>query len=163
MKQATNEEIRSSLVFLIDQNGKKIGSTTIEAALQKAKNEGYDLVQVNDDTLPICKLINMEKFQYKKAKSLKKQSKQKLKELRFNLVTGEHDIQTKMKQANKFLRKGDIVKIAIRVKGRQSNKDGIELMENLLKKIEEPFAIQNPIKVDKNRSVMTIIVPSKKK
>ncbi|MEK7805933.1 MAG: translation initiation factor IF-3, partial [Planctomycetota bacterium] len=108
-----NERIRSSTVRLIDENGVQVGVITKEEAIAKAKSVESDLVEVAPDASPpVCRIMNYGKFKYKQKKKMhQKQHVVQLKELRLRPKTGEHDIQTKIRQARKFLENKDRVLI----------------------------------------------------
>lgn len=80
-----------------------------------------DLVEVAPDAdPPVCRIMNYGKFKYKqKKKKTQKQRVVQLKELRIRPKTGEHDIQTKIRQARKFLENKDRVLVMMLFKGRE--------------------------------------------
>ncbi|HLE88264.1 MAG TPA: translation initiation factor IF-3, partial [Candidatus Brocadiaceae bacterium] len=130
-----NERIRSSTVRLIDENGVQVGVISKEEAIAKAKGVESDLVEVAPDASPpVCRIMNYGKFKYKqKKKTHQKQHVVQLKELRLRPKTGEHDIQTKIRQARKFLENKDRVLINMMFKGRE--RAHAELGDEILKQI----------------------------
>ncbi|HJW85248.1 MAG TPA: translation initiation factor IF-3 [Candidatus Brocadiaceae bacterium] len=144
-----NERIRSSTVRLIDENGVQIGVITKEDAIARAKAVSLDLVEVAPDAVPpVCRIINYGKFKYKQKKKLhQRQHVVQLKELRLRPKTGEHDIQTKIRQARKFLENKDRVIVNMLFKGRERAHS--ELGENILKQIAA--ALEDIAKVEKDR------------
>lgn len=109
------------MVRLIDENGGQVGLISKEDAIAKAKEVELDLVEVAPDANPpVCRIMNYGKFKYKqKKKTHQKQHVVQLKELRIRPKTSEHDIQTKIRQARKFLEKKDRVLINMLFKGRE--------------------------------------------
>lgn len=144
-----NERIRSSTVRLIDENGVQVGVVSKEDAIAKAKAVELDLVEVAPDANPpVCRIMNYGKFKYKQKKKLhQKQHVVQLKELRLRPKTGEHDIQTKIRQARKFLENKDRVLINMMFKGRE--RAHAELGNSILKQIAD--ALEDIAKVEKDK------------
>ena len=134
---------------LIDENSVQVGVISKEEAIAKAKSVELDLVEVAPDaTPPVCRIMNYGKFKYKqKKKSHQKQHVVQLKELRLRPKTGEHDIQTKIRQARKFLENKDRVLINMMFKGRERAHS--ELGDRILKQIAA--ALEDIAKVEKDR------------
>ncbi len=134
---------------MIDENGVQVGVITKEDAIARAKAVALDLVEVAPDAVPpVCRIINYGKFKYKQKKKLhQRQHVVQLKELRLRPKTGDHDIQTKIRQARKFLENKDRVIINMLFKGRERAHS--ELGENILKQIAA--ALEDIAKVEKDR------------
>jgi translation initiation factor IF-3 len=137
------------VVRLIDENGVQVGVVSIEDAIAKAKALELDLVEVAPDANPpVCRIMNYGKFKYKQKKKLhQKQHVVQLKELRLRPKTGEHDIQTKIRQARKFLENKDRVLINMMFKGRE--RAHAELGDTILKQIAN--ALEDIAKVEKDK------------
>ncbi|MDG6025750.1 MAG: translation initiation factor IF-3 [Candidatus Brocadia sp.] len=144
-----NERIRSSTVRLIDENGVQVGVISKEDAIAKARTAELDLVEVAPDANPpVCRIMNYGKFKYRQKKKLhQKQHVVQLKELRLRPKTGEHDIQTKIRQARKFLENRDRVLVSIMFKGRE--RAHTEVGEGMLKQIAD--ALEDIAKVEKEK------------
>ncbi|MBW7897593.1 MAG: translation initiation factor IF-3 [Candidatus Brocadia sapporoensis] len=144
-----NERIRSSTIRLIDENGVQVGVISKEEAIAKARTAELDLVEVAPDANPpVCRIMNYGKFKYRQKKKLhQKQHVVQLKELRLRPKTGEHDIQTKIRQARKFLENRDRVLISVMFKGRE--RAHTELGESILKQIAD--TLEDVAKVEKDR------------
>ena len=128
-----------------------------------AKDEGLDLIEIAPNANPpVCKIIDMGKYKYdaqKKAnKAKKKQKKIDLKEIKLRPVTEVHDYSFKIKNAQKFLSKGDKVKFTIRFKGRelQHKHLGNELMEKIKADILSLGKIELHPKFDGKQMIMVI-------
>lgn len=134
---------------MIDENGVQVGVVSKEEAIAKAKSVESDLVEVAPDANPpVCRIMNYGKFKYKqKKKTHQKQHVVQLKELRIRPKTGEHDIQTKIRQARKFLENKDRVLINMMFKGRE--RAHAELGDGILKQIAA--ALEDIAKVEKDR------------
>ena len=134
----SNNRITSSEVQVITNDGDNLGILNTNEAISKAKEEGLDLIEIAPKARPpVCKIMDMGKFRYdaqKKAnKAKKKQKKIELKEIKLRPVTEVHDYTFKIKNAQKFLSKGDKVKFTIKFKGRelQHSHLGNELMDKI--------------------------------
>ena len=127
----------------------QVGVITKEEAIAKAKGVESDLVEVAPDASPpVCRIMNYGKFKYKQKKKMhQKQHVVQLKELRLRPKTGEHDIQTKIRQARKFLENKDRVLINMMFKGRE--RAHAELGNEILKQIA--VALEDIAKVEKDK------------
>ena len=127
----------------------QVGVISKEEAIAKAKGVESDLVEVAPDASPpVCRIMNYGKFKYKQKKKMhQKQHVVQLKELRLRPKTGEHDIQTKIRQARKFLENKDRVLINMMFKGRE--RAHAELGNEILKQIA--VALEDIAKVEKDR------------
>lgn len=118
-----NNFIRAPKVRLIDQNSQQVGIVELTEALKKAKEAGLDLIQVTEKTdPPVCKITNYGKYSYqleKKERRLRHHSAGEIKNIRLSFAISQHDIETRAKQAEKFLREGSKVRIEMVLRGRQ--------------------------------------------
>ena len=119
-----NERIRSPEVQVISTDGKNLGILKTQEAINIARQEGLDLIEISPNANPpVCKIIDIGKYKYdlqKKAnKAKKKQKIINLKEIKLRPVTEIHDYNFKIKNAQKFLSKGDKVKFTVQFKGRE--------------------------------------------
>ena len=119
-----NNRINSSEVQVIDSDGENLGTLNLQEAINKAKNEGLDLIEIAPNAKPpVCKIMDIGKYKYdlqKKANLAKKKQKTvSLKEIKLRPTTETHDYKFKIKNAQKFLSKGDKVKFTIKFKGRE--------------------------------------------
>ena len=135
----TNERIRALEVQVISSDGKNLGTLAINEAIDIAKQEGLDLIEISPNANPpVCKIIDIGKYKYdlqKKAnKAKKKQKIINLKEIKLRPVTEIHDYNFKIKNAQKFLTKGDKVKFTVQFRGRemQHTNLGHQLMERII-------------------------------
>ena len=134
-----NERIRSPQVQVISSDGKNLGTLATQKAINVAKQEGLDLIEISPNANPpICKIIDVGKYKYdlqKKAnKAKKKQKIINLKEIKLRPVTEIHDYNFKIKNAQKFLSKGDKVKFTVQFRGREMQHThlGHELMRRII-------------------------------
>ena len=134
-----NERIRALEVQVINSDGKNLGTLAIKEAIEIAKKENLDLIEISPNANPpVCKIIDIGKYKYdlqKKAnKAKKKQKIMNLKEIKLRPVTEIHDYNFKIKNAQRFLQKGDKVKFTVRFKGREMQHThlGNELMDRII-------------------------------
>ncbi|WP_075501692.1 translation initiation factor IF-3, partial [Candidatus Pelagibacter communis] len=140
----SNNRISSPEVQVIASDGENLGVLSTNKAISMAKNEGLDLIEIAPNANPpVCKIMDMGKFKYdaqKKANLAKKKQKiVSLKEIKMRPVTETHDYEFKVKNAKKFISKGDKVKFTIRFKGRelQHSHLGNELMTKIKEDMKE--------------------------
>lgn len=142
-----NQQIRAEYVQLITQDGENIGTISRNQALRQAEEAGLDLVliaQSGKEGIPVVKIMDFGKVLYeKKKKTIEAKKHQKviqIKEVKMNPKIGEHDYQTKIKQAIQFLTSGKRVKITLSFRGREmATKDarGSELFAKIEKSFSE--------------------------
>ena len=158
-----NNRINSPEVQVISSDGKNMGVMNTREAISMAQDEGLDLIEISPNTSPpVCKIIDMGKYKYdqqKKAnKAKKKQKKVELKEIKLRPVTETHDYNFKIKNAQKFLSKGDKVKFTIRFKGRelQHSSLGNDLMEKIKQDMLQIGRVELEPKFDGKQMIMVI-------
>ena len=159
----SNNRITSSEVQVISSDGENLGIINLNEAINKAKNEGLDLIEISANAKPpVCKIMDMGKYKYdaqKKAnKAKKKQKKVELKEIKLRPVTEVHDYNFKIKNAQKFLSKGDKVKFTIKFKGRelQHSHLGNELMDKIKADMQKIGKVELQPKFDGKQMIMVI-------
>lgn len=123
-KFKTNQQIKATEVFLIDETGENVGVISLREALVRAQEIGMDLVEVNPQAEPpVVKIIDHGQFKYEKEKRAHKQKllqkKVDTKGVRISVRISKHDFDFRVKQAEKFLKKGNKLKIELILKGRE--------------------------------------------
>ena len=158
-----NERIRALDVQVIGSSGENLGAMPLKKAIEMAKQEDLDLIEISPNANPpVCKIMDMGKYKYdaqKKAnKAKKKQKKIELKEIKLRPVTEVHDYSFKIKNAQKFIAKGDKVKFTIRFKGRelQHSSLGHELMDKIKIDMEAIGRVELQPKFDGKQMIMVI-------
>ena len=163
-KHKINLYIRAEKVRLVSAEAPYNQVINIQEALEKAKLEGLDLVQISEshDT-PVCKIMDYKKFLYDNEKNKKKPTKTIIKEIQFKFNTDENDFQRKVKDAEKFLKKGFKVRTNVLIFGRnwEFKKDQAELMTlKLVTSLEEFGSAEYTPKMT-NKKMHCIIKPKK--
>ena len=159
----SNNRISSPEVQVIGSNGDNLGILNTNEAISIAKEQGLDLIEIAPNAKPpVCKIIDMGKFNYdaqKKANIAKKKQKiVLLKEIKMRPVTETHDYDFKVKNAKKFIGKGDKVKFTIRFKGRelQHSHLGRELMNKIKDDMQDVGKVELHPKFDGKQMIMVI-------
>ncbi|MDB4185532.1 translation initiation factor IF-3 [Candidatus Pelagibacter sp.] len=159
----SNNRISSPEVQVIGSDGENIGIINTNEAISMAKEQGLDLIEIAPNAKPpVCKIIDIGKFKYdaqKKANVAKKKQKiVLLKEIKMRPVTETHDYEFKVKNAKKFIGKGDKVKFTIRFKGRelQHSHLGRELMDKIKADMQDIGKVELHPKFDGKQMIMVI-------
>ena len=142
---------------------KKAAIVSLNKAIELAKQENLDLIEISPNANPpVCKIMDMGKYKYdaqKKANLAKKKQKIiALKEIKMRPVTETHDYEFKVKNAKKFIAKGDKVKFTIRFKGRelQHSHLGNELMTKIKEDMKDIGKVELQPKFDCKQMIMVI-------
>ena len=159
----TNNRINSPEVQVISSDGDNLGIIKTNDAISRAKEEGLDLIEIAPNANPpVCKIMDMGKFKYdqqkKASKAKKNQKKVELKEIKLRTVTGVHDYTFKIKNAQKFLSKGDKVKFTVKFKGRelQHKHLGNQLMDKIIQDMQNIGKVELHPKFDGKQMIMVI-------
>jgi translation initiation factor IF-3 len=135
--------IRIPEIRVIDEEGEQLGIMATDKARAIAEEKGLDLVEIAPTVRPpVCKIMDYGKYKYEQSKKAretrKKQHVTHLKEIKIRPKIEEHDLQFKMKNAEKFLDHRDKVKFTVVFRGREM--EHLERGYEMLKKIEERFS-----------------------
>ena len=159
----TNERIRSLDVQVINSSGENLGVLPIKKAIEAAKNEGLDLIEISPNANPpVCKIMDIGKYKYdmqkKASKAKKNQRISVLKELKLRPGTEIHDYNFKIKNAKKFLAKGDKVKFTVKFKGREMQhvQLGKYLMERIIGDTKDIAQVEVNPKFEGRQMIMII-------
>uniref|UniRef100_UPI00054E8C5E translation initiation factor IF-3 n=1 Tax=Caldanaerobius polysaccharolyticus TaxID=44256 RepID=UPI00054E8C5E len=160
-----NEEIRDKEVRLIDVDGQQLGIMSARDAQIIANKRQLDLVKVAPmANPPVCKLMDYGKYKYqmtkKEKEARKKQKTIEVKEIRMTPGIEEHDFNVKVKNAQKFLKDGNKVKVTIRFRGREMNYTDIatDLLNKFADKLKEEGSVEKKPVID-NKNMYMIISP----
>ena len=146
-----NERIPYNKVFVIDENGEKIGVMLKTEAIEKAKESNMDLVLIAlDNNRPITRIMDYGKFKYDKKKKNKlnkeKQSQTTNREIRLTPLIGDHDLKTKAKKAREFILDNARVKVSVKFRGREKTRTelGTEILDKFFAMVEDIAKITKP-------------------
>ncbi|MYV18779.1 translation initiation factor IF-3 [Lactobacillus salivarius] len=164
-----NEGIRARELRLISDNGDQLGVKTKQEALKMAEDANLDLVLVAPKAKPpVAKIMDYGKYRFelqkKQREARKKQKVVNIKEVRLSPTIDTNDFNTKMKNARKFLSKGDKVKVSIRFKGRAiTHKDiGRDVLDRFAEATEDVATVESKAKMD-GRSMFLMLAPKTEK
>ena len=162
-----NSRINVQEVRLIASNGDQVGVVDTSKALELAKEEDLDLVEiVPNQTPPVCRIMDYGKYKFesqKKAHAAKKKQKQtQVKEIKFRPNTEEADYQVKLKSLIKFLSGGDKANITMRFRGREIAHQviGREFLDRVQKDLDD-YGIVEQIPSFEGRQMVMVIAPKK--
>jgi translation initiation factor IF-3 len=143
-----------------------LGLVPTAQALEKAREAGLDLVEVAaDERPPVCKILDYGKKRFENSQKGNKAGKvrqQKLKEIRVRPKTGDHDIETKVAQARKFLENNDKVQVTVLFRGRemQHQQEGRRVLDRVLEKLGDTGKVERPPAMD-GKKMTVLLMPNK--
>lgn len=143
-----NHEIRATELRVIDESGEQIGIVSKGEALRIASDRGLDLVEISPNAKPpVAKIVDWGKYNYQRTKQLQKNRRNTkvmdVKQMRFGLKIGDHDLEVKLKKVAKFLEEGHKVKLIIFYRGRElAHKDlGFKLARRVIESFGEDINV----------------------
>jgi len=163
-----NERIRVPEVRLVGPSGEQVGIVRTDDARKLAYEADLDLVEVAPKAKPpVCKIMDYGKYKYEQAQkareSRKNQQQTVVKEQKFRPKIDEHDYQTKKSNVERFLEKGNKVKVTIMFRGREQSRPelGYRLLERLAEDIQEVGQVESRPKQD-GRNMTMVLGPVRK-
>jgi translation initiation factor IF-3 len=151
-KPPMNERIRADKIRLIGDDGEQMGLMDLSEGIRIAKERGADLIQVTEKVdPPVCKIMDRGKFLYtlkKREQKAKHHHVGELKGVRLTFGISEHDLETRAKQAEKFLKKGDKIRIEMKLRGRE--KAHQDFAAEKVNKFVEHINQTIPVKIEKD-------------
>ncbi|MFC0015673.1 translation initiation factor IF-3 [Allobacillus sp. GCM10007491] len=164
-----NESIRAKELRLIDVNGEQLGVKSRNEALEIAEKANLDLVLVAPQAKPpVARIMDYGKYRFEQQKKEKEQRKNQkvinVKEIRLTPVIEEHDFNTKLRNARKFLGKGDKVKVSVRFRGRAiTHKElGREVLDRFAEQTNDISNAESKPKME-GRSMFMMLAPKAEK
>ena len=159
----SNQQIRAIDVQVIGSDGNNVGILPLKKAIELAKEEGLDLIEISPNANPpVCKVMDMGKYKYDLQKKTniakKKQKVVALKEIKMRPGTDVHDYNFKVKNAKKFLVNRDKVKFTVKFKGREMQHInlGKDLMNRIIEDTKEVGKIETHPKFEGRQMIMII-------
>lgn len=164
-----NDRIRATEVRLIGKNGEQIGVVQRKEAMRLAEESNLDLVLVSPNAKPpVARIMDYGKYRYEQQKKEREARKNQkivnVKEIRLSPTIDDHDFDTKLRNARKFLEKGDKVKVSIRFRGRAiTHKDiGRVVLERMAEATSDVAQVESKAKMD-GRSMFLMLAPKSEK
>jgi translation initiation factor IF-3 len=160
-----NEQIRISPIRLIGPDGEQLGIVPTSQALERAREAGLDLVEMAaDERPPVCKILDYGKMRFKASHKggKNKVRQQRLKEIRVRPKTGDHDIETKVNQARKFLEHNDKVQVTVLFRGREMQhiEEGRRVLDLILEGLADVGKVERSPSMD-GRKMTALLTPLK--
>jgi translation initiation factor IF-3 len=158
-----NNQIRAKEVRLIDEAGKQLGVLPLEEALRLARERSLDLVQVTEKVdPPVCKMTEFGKYLYqlqKKERKIKHKGGE-VKGIRLTFGISDHDLEVRAHLAEKFLKEGDVVRIEMRLRGREKSLSNFarEKMKKFVGMLQKLIPIKIEKEVRKEARGLTMII-----
>lgn len=160
-----NREIRSPQIRVIDEEGNMLGVMTVPEGVRMAEERGLDLLEIAPTASPpTCKIMDYGKWKYenkkKQAAARKKQVIVQVKEVQLRPRTDQHDFDTKMKHARRFILEGDKVKVNLRFMGREMAHQelGLELLKKVIEQLKDLAITEAPPKME-GRQMFVLLAP----
>ena len=167
-KVRVNEQIRLSPVRLINAEGEQVGIVPLEEARRAAEEAGLDLVEVAAEARPIVvRVMDWGKHRFetnKKARDArKKESRISVKQVKLRPSIDNHDLETKLNHARRFLTSGDKVKVTIMFRGRDLRRpeNGRKLLDKVIELMGEAAIVESAPGGIVNRDMSMILGPRK--
>jgi translation initiation factor IF-3 len=169
MEHQINEEIRDKEVRLIGDDGAQLGIVSAQEALAAAEKKNLDLVKIAPQAQPpVCRIMDYGKFRFEQAKREKEARKNQhvveIKEVRLSPGIDVNDLNVKVKNACKFLKGGDKVKVSVRFRGREVTHSsiGLELLQRFAANCTEFGTVEKQPKLE-GRQMLMFLAPKKDK
>ena len=164
-----NEQIRTPQVRVIGENGEQLGVMATDRAIQLAREQDLDLVEVapNSDP-PVVRILDYGKLRYltskKDRESRKGQKNTELKEVRFRPNIGEHDLLAKLRKVQEFIGDGSKVKLTVRFRGREAvhQQLGLSVLKRVADELKDEVRLEKPPAME-GRALSMILIPSPSK
>jgi translation initiation factor IF-3 len=167
-KVRVNNQIRLSPVRLIDAEGQQVGVISLEEARRMAEEAGLDLVEVAPDARPIVvRIMDWGKHRFETAKKTrearKKESRITVKQIKLRPNIDDHDLETKLAHARRFLVDGDKVKVTIMFRGRDLRRpeNGRKVLDKVIVMLADAALIESSPGEIINRDMSMILGPRK--
>jgi translation initiation factor IF-3 len=165
-KVRVNEEIRLSPVRLIGVNGEQVGIVPLDEARRVAAEAGLDMVEVAPDARPIVvRIMDWGKHRFELAKKArearKKETRIAIKQVKLRPNIDDHDLDTKLGHARRFLGDGDKVKVTIMFRGRDMRRpeNGRKLLDRVIEILKDVAVVELAPGAIVNRDMSMVLGP----
>ena len=162
-----NDQIRISPIRLIDADGEQLGIVSLDKARETAQEQELDLVEVAPRARPpVVRLMDWGKHRYelqkKKREARKHQHHTEVKEVQLRPRTDDHDFETKLKRARKFLKAGNVVRVVMRYRGRELRRPevGVATLEKMLEATSDLARVEQVSTKIEGRRLLAVLEPA---
>ena len=171
-KLRVNERIKTREVRLVGEKGEQLGIMPLYQALEIARKQNFDLVEVAPNAVPpVCRLLDYGKYKYEQAKKEREARKSQkislLREVRLRPKIGDHDFEAKARLVRKLLTGGDKVKVSILFRGREVTHPeiGWRLLQRMAGSVKEAASVDGQPLMERSRMfiILSPVVAQKTK
>ncbi len=169
-KDLVNNSIQFSKVAVIDENGNNLGIMSKYDAINRAETVNLDLLCVSPTAKPpVCKILDYGRYKYEKSKKNRETKKTQtiieVKEIRITPLIGQHDLETKAKQARQFITDGNRVKVSLKFRGREitMQEKGRDTLKRFIEILNDVARLDVEPKLINNRFLDVYLIPLKSK
>jgi len=162
-KLRVNERIKAREVRLVGEKGEQLGIMPLYQALEIARKQNFDLVEVAPNAVPpVCRFLDYGKYKYEQAKkereARKSQKVSLLREVRLRPKIGDHDFEAKARLVSKLLTGGDKVKVSVLFRGREVTHPeiGLRLLQRMAGSVKEAASVDGQPLMERNRMFMIL-------
>nr|WP_275663343.1 translation initiation factor IF-3 [Corallococcus macrosporus] len=166
--QRTNRRIRAREVRVVGSDGSQLGVMPLEAALDRARTEGLDLVEISPmASPPVCKIMDYGKFKYEEKKKASEAKRAQvtvlLKEVKLRPKTEEHDYEFKVRNTRRFIEDGNKAKVVIQFRGREitHKEQGTAILDDVAKDLKDVAVVEQMPRME-GRLMFMILAPTPK-
>ncbi|MDH4230704.1 MAG: translation initiation factor IF-3 [Nitrospirota bacterium] len=154
-----NEQIRAREIRVIDKEGQQLGVMSVRDALKVAEERELDLVEVSPTAVPpVCKILDFGKYKYQLNKKHTQKKTADIKEVKVRPQVGEHDLELKIRNINRFIEDGDKAKIVMYFRGREIIRPeiGMKVFDKISQRLTGKFQIEQKPKLEGNHITMVV-------
>ncbi len=160
-----NQAIRAREVRVVDADGSQVGVMPLREALVLAEEKGLDLVEIAPQGKPpVCRIMDFGKYKYEQSKREKEARKNQrtitVKEVKLRPGIEEHDFNTKARNAERFLKEGDKVKVTLMFRGREIVHPhlGQQILRRMAEQVQDFAVLERAPKLE-GRNMIMILTP----
>ncbi|HHT55609.1 MAG TPA: translation initiation factor IF-3 [Acholeplasma sp.] len=164
--ELVNENIPNVELLVIDDEGNSLGKMSRDKAIKISESRNMDLVVVSPDSkVVVAKMMDYSKYRFEQQKRLKEMRKKQttidVKEIRLSPTIGDHDFNTKLNHAKRFIKSGDKVKISIRFRGRMvTHSDiGFEVVNKFIESLGDSIIVESKPKLE-GMQMIAVVAPN---
>ncbi|PKL52513.1 MAG: translation initiation factor IF-3 [Nitrospira bacterium HGW-Nitrospira-1] len=154
-----NGQIRAREIRVIDRDGEQLGLMTVRDAIKVAEDRELDLVEVSPTAVPpVCKILDFGKYRYQLNKKHTQKKTVGIKEVKVRPRVGEHDLELKIRNINRFIEGGDKAKIVMYFRGREIIRPelGMKVFEKITQQLTGKFQIEQHPRLEGNHITMVV-------
>ncbi|HZQ29589.1 MAG TPA: translation initiation factor IF-3 [Patescibacteria group bacterium] len=164
----TNDRIQASELRVLDALGKQLGVMKRDEALERARKDGVDLVEIAPNAKPpVAKIIDFKKFLYQEEKKKREEKKNakvsETKEVRLGPFMSDNDLQVMVRRSRDFLEAGNKVRLVVKFAGRQITHPefGSQILDKVISSLSDTSKVEKEKRLE-GKQMICIVSPDKK-